>query len=115
MMPEDIRLHLILGGMQAGHLRDKLFAEKALSMKKLLEVTSLFEEAELKKNNKASGQAKRVAGQGDKGGDELKCFKCDSTNHLKKDCPQIPKCSWCGRQFHKEADCYAKARGEPKT
>ncbi len=77
-----------------GRLRDKLFGEKTLTMPKLLELTSLLEQAELKKNNKATGQAKRVAGQGDKGGEGLKCFKYDSANHLKKDCPQIPKCGW---------------------
>ncbi len=30
-------------------------------------------------------------GHGCQSGDGLKCFKCDSANHLKKDCPQIPK------------------------
>ena len=75
----------------------------------------MFEEAEVKKNNKTSGQVKKATGQGDRGGDRLKCFKCDSTGHLKKDCPQIPRCGWCGRSYHKESDCYAKARGDPKT
>lgn len=39
---EDIRLHLILGGIQGGRLRDKLFGEKGLSMKKLMEFTTFF-------------------------------------------------------------------------
>ena len=66
MGSEDIHLHLNLGGIQGGKFRDKLFSEKSLSMKRLMEITTLYEEAEIKKNNNVHHKAKKASGQGDK-------------------------------------------------
>ena len=69
MTTEDLRLHLILSAMTPGELHDRLFAEKELTIKKVYEMTSMYEEAEVKKGVKSSAssnQAKKVSGQGDK-------------------------------------------------
>ena len=42
MNSEDLRLHLILGAMSPGKLRDRLFVEKNLDMKKMYEMTAMF-------------------------------------------------------------------------
>ena len=120
MTSEDLRLHLILGAMLPGKLRDRLYAEKNLDMKKVYEMTSLFEEAEVKKGVKpsaSSNQVKKVAGQDNKKSNGSSCFKCGSEEHLKKDCPQMHNmiCGWCQKKFHLEAQCFAKKNGEPKV
>ena len=112
MATEDIRLHLILGGIQGGRLRDKLFSEKGLTMKRLLEITNLYEEAKIKKNTNAQHKAKKSSGQGDKKQEGTGCFNCNELGHLKRNCPKLPKCS---RNFHKESECYSKHREEPRS
>ena len=120
MTSEDLRLHLILGAMLPGKLRDRLFAEKNLDMKKMYEMTALYEEAEVKKGVKpsaSSNQAKKVSGQENKKDNGLTCFKCGSSEHLKKDCPQMHNmvCGWCQKKFHLEPQCFAKKNGEAKV
>ena len=88
-------------------------------MKKMYEMTSLYEEAEVKKGGKASvsGQAKKVGGQESKKDNGISCYKCGSNEHLKKNCPQMHSmvCTWCGKKFHEEAQCFAKKNGEAKV
>ena len=113
MTTEDLHLHLLLGAMQPGKLRDRLFAEKSLDMKKLQEMTCMFEEADVKKSIKSSSssnQARKVTGQSDKKNEGLSCFQCGSTTHVKKDFHQMHGivCGWCAKKIHAEEKCFSK-------
>ena len=77
-------------------------------------MTSLNEEAEVKKNNKSSNQAKKVTGQSDKKSEGMTCYKCGSSTHMKKECPEMHGmvCGWCSKKFHTEDKCFSKQHGK---
>jgi hypothetical protein len=120
MSTEEIRMHLALSSMQGGKLRDKLFAEKDLTPPRMMELTSLFEEAEIKKSQgtqraKKTGDTKNQGSAQGKGPGDFKCYHCGEPGHRRPECPTLPRCSWCNKPNHTERECRGKLRGDPKA
>ena len=113
-------MHLALAGMQAGKLRDKLFGEKDLTIDRMVELTALYEEADVKKSQEGQKAKKALTDKSQtsgpsKGTGDLRCYNCEEIGYRRIECPTLPRCTHCGKAFHVEKDCRSKMRGEPKV